>query len=127
MLTLIAAAAVFSCSELIAVDGDTIRCDGQTMRELGDGAPFVSGIDAPEIRNAKCERERRLGEAAKQRLEELISEDGVRIEYSGENDRWGRPLVWIRMVNGQTAGSILMEEGHAERWLPGSSHDWCGV
>ncbi|MBB4255736.1 hypothetical protein FHT69_006627 [Rhizobium sp. BK008] len=26
-----------------AIDGDTVKCDGQNMRLLGEGVPFVSG------------------------------------------------------------------------------------
>ncbi|WP_336057664.1 hypothetical protein [Nitratireductor sp. CH_MIT9313-5] len=33
---------------LLAVDGDTMKCDGQNMRLLGLGAPNVEGIDTPE-------------------------------------------------------------------------------
>jgi hypothetical protein len=48
-------AAVIVCASLTAVDGDTVRCDGQLMRLLGQGVPFVSGIDTPEIgSHAKC-------------------------------------------------------------------------
>jgi hypothetical protein len=30
-----------SCASLIVIDGDTIKCDGQNMRLLGGGVPFV--------------------------------------------------------------------------------------
>lgn len=33
------------CAALLAVDGDTIKCDGVNMREMGDGAPNVSSYD----------------------------------------------------------------------------------
>ncbi|MGO8403977.1 thermonuclease family protein, partial [Rhizobium ruizarguesonis] len=38
-------AAILMCASLTAVDCDTVRCDGQPMRLLGGGVPFVSGID----------------------------------------------------------------------------------
>jgi len=41
------AAALLTCASLTAVDGDTVRCDGQLMRLLGGGIPFVWGIDTP--------------------------------------------------------------------------------
>ena len=37
------------CLTLMAVDGDTVKCNEQNLRDMGDGAPFVSGFDAPEI------------------------------------------------------------------------------
>ena len=46
---------IITCAALMAVDGDTIKCDGQNMRPMGDGAPYVSGFDTPELsRNADC-------------------------------------------------------------------------
>jgi hypothetical protein len=42
------------CASLMTVNGGTIRCDGCPMRDMGDGAPFVSGYDVPEIRTNKC-------------------------------------------------------------------------
>lgn len=52
-----------------ADDGDSITCDGTNMRDMGDGAPDVSGYDTPEIRRYKCEQEFALGRAAKTRME----------------------------------------------------------
>ena len=119
-----ATAAGVECLSLSAVDGDTIKCNGQNMRIMGPGVPFKSGIDTPEIRNAKCAREKLLGEQAKNRLAELLRED-VRIDDSGERDRYGRPLVWVRMPNGSTAGEILLRDGYAARWQPGYQSSWC--
>jgi micrococcal nuclease len=47
-----------TCKNLTAVDGDTIKCNGVNMRDMGDGTPFVSGYDIPEIRNFKCAAEK---------------------------------------------------------------------
>lgn len=61
------------CASLTAVDGDTVKCDGQNLRDMGDGAPFVSGYDTPEIgKNADCDAENALGEKAKRRMAELL-------------------------------------------------------
>ncbi|MDB5540329.1 MAG: nuclease [Devosia sp.] len=35
---------LITCATLSAVDGDTIKCNGISMRDMGDGAPFVSGV-----------------------------------------------------------------------------------
>lgn len=77
------------CAALTAVDGDTIRCDGVTMRDMGDGRPFVSGYDAPETGSrGECRQEHRLGEAAKQRMGELLREPGTAVYDSGQHDRY---------------------------------------
>lgn len=123
MLTL--EAVILTCLSLSAVDGDTIKCDGQNMRIMGPGSPNHSGVDAPEIGNAKCTKERLLGEKAKIRLDELLRQPGTRIDDSGVRDRYGRPLVWVRLRNDRTAGETLLAEGYASRWQPGRRINWC--
>lgn len=115
---------ILACAVLAAVDGDTVKCDGVNMRIMGDGAPYESGIDTPELRG-KCQQEVELARAAKGRLEELLETSGAQVIDSGERDRWKRPLVWVRMPDGRTAGAILLEEGHARIWTPGYQADWC--
>lgn len=123
MITL-AATAILTCLSLTAVDGDTIKCDGQNMRIMGPGAPNKSGVDTPEIFRPECQYEKLLGEQAKRRLEELLRQD-VKVEDSGVKDRWGRPLVWVRMPNGETAGEILLRDGYGVVWRPGKKISWC--
>ncbi len=120
---------LLTCLSLVAVDGDTIKCDGVNMRDMGDGAPFVSGYDTPEIWSAKCPQELELGRAAKARMDELLSIDGVQVFDSGEVDdtRTRRPLVWVKLPDGRTAGAALISEGLARVWSPDYEADWCGV
>lgn len=125
MLASLFAATVLSCSSLIAVDGDTIRCGTDRMRDMGPGSPNKSGYDAPEISRAQCAKERLLGEQAKLRLQELLDQRGTRVEDSGKRDRYGRSLVVVRLGNGTTAGEALMREGYAVSWQPGYRSNWC--
>jgi endonuclease YncB( thermonuclease family) len=121
-------AGIIMCASLSAVDGDTIKCNGQNMRIMGSGSPFVSGVDAPETgRRAKCDFERFMAEKAKQRLGQLLRQKGVRIEFSGKRDKTQskRPLVWVRLPNGLTAGQTLVDEGLARIWRLKSKIDWC--
>lgn len=115
------------CASLTAVDGDTVKCDGKNLRLVGDGAPFVSGFDTPEVgRWAKCARENHLGLLAAARMSELLQTPGLRIEASGEFDRYGRQLVRLRLPDGRTAGQAMIQEGHARVWTPDYRADWCG-
>ncbi|MBX5239358.1 thermonuclease family protein [Rhizobium sp. NLR22b] len=98
------------CASLTAVDGDTVKCDGQNMRLLGEGVPFVSGIDTPEIgSHAKCLKERKLALIAKGRLNDLLAENGLRVMFSGTVDRTPshRPLIKIYRRNGEEIGRKL--------------------
>ena len=121
------AGTALTCAKLIAVDGDTIKCDGVLMRDMGDGAPFVSGYDTPEISHRKCDAELTLGRAAKARMSELLKTKGLRIIDSGRVDitRTKRQLVWILLPDGRSIGSVLLIEGLAMRWTPDYEADWC--
>jgi endonuclease YncB( thermonuclease family) len=116
---------ILACAMLLAVDGDTIKCDGVNMRDMGPGAPFVSGYDTPELTRPKCQQELELGRAAKARMQELLDQPGVRVVDSGKRDRYGRPLVWVRLGSGRTAGEVLIREGLAVRWTPDYEARWC--
>lgn len=125
MIELVALAYI-TCADLRVIDGDTIKCNGQNMRLLGDGEPYVSGVDAPESGSrAKCDQERRLARDSKQRLSQLVKTPGVKIEDSRAVDSYNRPLIRIRLPNGKTAGQTLIEEGYAVVWTPGYKRPWC--
>lgn len=114
------------CASLLAVDGDTIKCDGVNLRDMGDGAPGVSGYDAPEIYSAECQYELDLGREATIQMEELLRTPGLKIYDSGKRDRFQRPLVSVVLPDGQTVGSVMIAEGLAVEWRPGISISWCG-
>lgn len=111
------------CSALSVVDGDTIKCDGQNMRLLGEGIVDVRGIDTPELREWKCEKERKLAKLARNRLKELLKGERPKIVAKGE-DKFGRPLVNI-YVEGRELGKQLLREGFAQEWRKGQKIDWC--
>lgn len=113
------------CATLVAIDGDSVRCDGVNMRDMGDGKPFVSGYDTPEISRPRCQQELELGRAAKGRMQELLNQPGVKVFDSGKRDRYKRPLVWVILPDGKSAGSVLISEGLARKWHKGYRADWC--
>ncbi|MFN3169313.1 MAG: thermonuclease family protein [Hyphomicrobiales bacterium] len=114
------------CASLMVIDGDNVRCDGVNLRILGDGAPDIVGVDAPEIDwRADCDYEIQLGQQATERLAQLIQTPGLVIEDSGEIDHFERPLVTLRLPDGQTAGQVLIDEGLAVEWTPEYTANWC--
>ena len=61
------------CTILAAYDGDTVKCDGVSLRPMDPGAPYVSGFDTPEInQHVRCQEEHELGIAARDQMRELI-------------------------------------------------------
>lgn len=104
-----------------AIDGDTIRIGRETIR--------IASIDAPETGSrAKCESERRLGEAAKRRLAALVASGPVQVTRGDPADgrtfdRYGRTLGTVT-VNGRDVGDVLVAEGLAREWT-GRRQPWC--
>lgn len=117
---------ILTCIALTAVDGDTVKCDGVNLRPMGDGAPYVSGFDTPEVRQyADCPLENHLGILAMAKMSEYLQSDQLVIEDSGQLDAFKRPLVVLRLLDGTTVGQRLIDEGFARVWHPGYKSNWC--
>lgn len=95
-------------------DGDTFWHHGEKIR--------IADIDTPEI-NGKCEAERKLAIRARDRLLTILSR-GYEVKRTG-TDRYGRTLAII-MVEGRSAGTMLVEEGLARAWT-GRREPWCPI
>ena len=121
-----AAGVILFCMALSVYDGDTVRCDGQRLRLLGEGVVDVRGIDTPELSKWKCEKERRLAKIARTRLKQLVDGKKVKIVSFGPGRGDTRPLVNIYLPDGREVGQILLQEGHAQVWMPKRKVDWCG-
>lgn len=103
-LALIALLALPAQAQSIRVlDGDTIRLDGERVR--------IVGLDAPELRGAKCERERlRAADAA--RFLAWLLRDGIDQPRWIGIDRYGRRLARIS-VDGVDVARLMIWAGHA--------------
>ena len=93
-----------------AVDGDTLRCDGERIR--------LVGIDAPEIHG--CPNYRRCvpgdGNASKRSLEAMMG-GRISVQRVG-HDRYGRTLAQV-YVGGRNLACEQIRRGQAiyvERW-----------
>ncbi|WP_395678736.1 thermonuclease family protein [Inquilinus sp.] len=104
------------------LDGDTVEIRGVRMRLLD--------IDTPEIFHPRCPRENAVGAAAKVRLSELLAAGPIAVADSGQLDDYGRSLVRIQVAE-QDVGQVLLREGLAVIWRPGSAawtarrRHWC--
>jgi endonuclease YncB( thermonuclease family) len=117
------------------IDGDTISLDD------GKSNVRLVGFNAPETgTRARCEAERQRGEAAKQRLRELVSNgrsDFHQVACScppgtegTDACNFGRRCGTLR-INGMDVGSTLINEGLAVRFVCGATscpplpRPWC--
>ena len=79
------------------VDGDTLRVGSERIR--------LRGIDTPELSEPG-------GQAARQRLEQLLKEGPIRIVPHGQ-DVYGRTVADV-FVNGKNVAEVLTQEGFAK-------------
>jgi Micrococcal nuclease (thermonuclease) homologs len=129
---LCAAAAVCDATptRVFVLDGDTVVINQERIR--------LDGIDAPELKG-KCDNEKRLANAARMRLGEII--DGSHlivarkpIDRRGEfgeqrfkTDRYGRTLAPL-LADGHDVGEQILREGLARKWTKkwdGRQEPWC--
>jgi endonuclease YncB( thermonuclease family) len=105
-----------------AVDGDTIRLAGETIR--------LHGLDAPELAG-ECEAERIAGRAARGALIAWLNAGPFTLaEPVGRaSDKYGRPLrILYRGLPGarSNAADTLVERGLARPYRGDARPGWCG-
>jgi len=111
---MILAALALTCAPIVT-DGDSFRYCGERIR--------IADIDTPELRS-RCEQERRMAVAARERLRELLAAGPFELRRLGrDQDRYGRRLrVVVR--HGQSIGDQLVRERLARAWT-GRREPWC--
>lgn len=105
-------------NEIVVIDGDTIRWNGERVRLLG--------FDTPEVFSPQCRAEKRNGEAAKAALSRLVhSSFSAEMQISPRRDRHGRILAALRL-DGQDVAEWMIAAGLAVHYEGGRRRDWCG-
>ena len=84
----------------LAIDGDTLKCDGERVR--------LARIDAPEPREPGYDQ-------AKDELRLLIEGERVLCKVQGR-EKYGRLLGWI-VADGVVLNDRLVSEGLAVRYI----------
>ncbi len=107
--------------------------DGDTVDVRADAWPGVQvvtkvrarGMNAPEIRSAKCPEERARGEAARNVLAGLVAGKTVLL-YEITNDKFGgRVDAVIKTLDGQDVGEVLLAKGLAAPYDGGRRQSVC--
>ena len=109
--------------------------DGDSGR-LADGTKFrLHGVDAPETGStkwyagARCEHERELGFAAKEKVLDLTRGKTLTVIRDYGRDRYGRLVVDLAL-DGQDLAALLVAGGSHKVWdYDGGARkpDWCTV
>jgi len=97
---------------LYVIDGDTLALAGERIRLLG--------IDAPETRDARCERERVAGYETKARVVDLLRfgrsveiPRPVRTDSRAHSYRWPEP--WRAARTRKAGGTVSIKRGGESR------------
>lgn len=83
----------------------------------------LAGIDAPELR-ARCDEEKRLAVAARDRLSDLVSTGPVHLKQVRGGKYFGRILARVS-ANGTDVQKILLNENLARPYRGGKRKTWC--
>ena len=118
---------------ITVVDGDTVRVNGQTYR--------LVGFDTPESGSlARCERERKLADAATYRLRQLVASRQTTFKpvpcscrpgtEGTQQCNYGRLCARL-WADGRDVGGVLISEGLAHSYVCGQTgcpkrQSWCG-
>ena len=114
-------------------DGDTfyvvlpkeLQISGTRKTKKGKDIIRVKGLDAPELKEAKCEEERTRAEEARDRLRDLVKKGEGRVELRMcEKDKYKRQACYVR-VNGKDVAEILIDEGLGRKYGGEKRQGWC--
>ncbi len=106
-------------------DGDTLTVTDSSNTEI---KVRFACIDSPEVPHTANERKSRKlvdksqfkwGERAQQRVQELVSQGGDRVELTiTDTDRYGRKISEVRLPNGTFIQQVLVKEGLSQVYRP---------
>lgn len=102
------------------IDGDTFEI---RIPEYGVDRIRFKDIDTPEIRKAKCTKERELAYEATNFAKSYLEGQSVRLVTDPRRDRYGRTLAHVFLKDGRDLGKLLLGSGLAVPWP--NEHDWC--
>jgi len=97
------------------VDGDTFKATVDLGFRIYATETFrLGGIDTPETWRPKTEAERDHGQAAKQRVIDLVDGKEVIIK-TAKTGKYGRWIAFVTLEDGQDLTELLISEGFEKR------------
>ena len=108
------------------IDGDTFNVEVRLWPGIFMRTNVrLRGVDAPEIRRARCgEAERRKGRAARDFVRGVIGREvwliNVKHGKSGQ-----RVVASVRLADGRNLADLLIDAGHARPYWGGRRPKWC--
>lgn len=110
------------------IDGDTIRIEAPYLPEsLGKELSLrLEGIDTPEDRLAKCEKEKILSQKATEFVKEVLEKAKERKFIINGWDKFGGRVLGDILVDGKSLSKMLLDKNYAVEYNgTGAKKDWC--
>ena len=110
------------------IDGDTVAVDASAdlPPELADLKVRLRGVDTPEKGGrARCEDERKAGQAATAFMEATIASADVIVIRDPEWGKWGGRVVADVVVDGRSLAPALITAGYGRAYEGGRRKGWC--
>ena len=110
------------------VDGDTVAVDASADMppELSDLKVRLRGVDTPEKgRRAKCESERKAGQAATAFTTTVLSNATTVAVRNPAWGKWGGRVIADLIVDGRSLTALLIAREHGRPYDGGKRQSWC--
>src|SRR5580765_3453965 len=120
IVALVLAASAVGAEDIVTIDGDSFRLDGEIVR--------IIGYDAPDGEHPRCETERQSSYAAQEALRRILVGSRLKIERNGK-DRRGRTTARV-LANGRDVAELMISAGHGVAYTCPNADcpermDWC--
>lgn len=115
-------------SVIRVIDGDTIKIEAPYLPEsLGKELSLrLEGIDTPEDRRAKCDKEKLLSKEATEFVKEVLDNAQKREFIINGWDKYGGRVLGDILIDGKSLAKMLLDKGYAVEYHgTGTKKDWC--
>lgn len=116
-----------NCLCVKVYDGDTITVIGKTPllfnNELRVYKIRLTGLDTPELRGAKSQKEKAFGKFVRDYLKEMILNKVILVEFE-HFGKWGGRTLATAYYHGLNISEYLINKGYAFKYDGGAKQIW---
>ena len=112
-------------NDLVAYDGDTVVSTYKPIPGLSAIRFRLIGIDTPELRTGKCEKEKADAIRARDFLNAEIKGKPTTVEVVAWDKYGGRVLARLHNAQGEDLANKLIAAGYARAYSGGFKASWC--
>lgn len=108
------------------IDGDTIKVRAKIwLNQDISTLVRLKGIDAPELRRPKCEKEKQLAQKARQYLAILVKDQPLQLTAIQGDKYFGRVLAKVQINHSMNLSRQMLKSGLVRKYQKGPRKSWC--